>query len=84
MVGTTVSEAVRFRPLAMVVRFHLLSNLEDWQSGLMQGIANPPIHFRCIRWFKSNILRCVVSLMVRQEIVVLHMRVRFPHDTPPL
>ena len=23
----------------------------------MQGIANPPMHFKCIRWFKSNILR---------------------------
>jgi len=30
MVGTTVSETVRFRPLAMVVRFHLLPT---WKIG---------------------------------------------------
>ncbi len=37
------------------------------ELGLMQGIANPPMYFKCIRWFKSNILRWEISLGVEHS-----------------
>ena len=42
MVSTTVLEAVRFRPLAMVVRFHLLPTWKCGRVGLSQNPAKIP------------------------------------------
>ena len=40
LVGTTVSEAVRFLPLAMVVRFYLIPPLVSWQNGNCKSLLN--------------------------------------------